>query len=301
MQPPTTTAAVHADLLAEWDVLDRLVEPLDAARWRLATRSPGWTVSDQIGHLAYGERVAALAIVDPPRFIEYRDRIAHDDPPSREAHALGPYRQLAQSEQLAQWRAARDELDAAARTLHDADRIEWFGPPMGAASFVTARLMEAWAHGQDIVDAVAPELGADPAALRPDTDRIRHIAELGVRTRSWSYRIRGESRPDVPVRVSLTAPSGAIWEWTSGAGATDTGATGTGATGTGAVVELISGPAADFCRVVTRRRRVGDTQLTVRGAAAADWMAKAQAFAGAPSPEPQPWPPADPSNPSRKL
>ena len=42
---------------------------------------------------------------------------------------------------------------------------------MGAKSFLTARLMEAWAHGQDICDTVGVE--------REPTDRLRHIAQLG--------------------------------------------------------------------------------------------------------------------------
>ena len=32
--------------------------------------------------------------------------------------------------------------------------MEWYGPSMGAKSFLTARLMEVWAHGQDVVDAI---------------------------------------------------------------------------------------------------------------------------------------------------
>ena len=30
----------------------------------------------------------------------------------------------------------------------------WYGPSMSARSFVTARLMETWAHGMDVADAL---------------------------------------------------------------------------------------------------------------------------------------------------
>jgi uncharacterized protein (TIGR03084 family) len=125
-------------------------------------------------------------------------------------------------------------------------------------SFATARLMETWAHGQDIADA----LGAQRVA----TDRLRHIAHLGVRTRGFSYAVKGRTAPDVPVFVSLTAPSGELWTW-----------------GDPQASDQVSGPALDFCLLVAQRRLPDDLDLTVTGDAAADWVAIAQAFAGGPS------------------
>ena len=134
---------------------------------------------------------------------------------------------------------------------------------MGAKSFLTARLMEVWAHGQDIVDAVDAD--------RDATDRLRHIAQLGVITRSWSYIVRSEQPPTTPVLVELEAPSGATWTW-----------------GPSDAHDSVVGPALDFCLVVTQRRNVADTTLNVTGAAAAEWMTKAQAFAGGPTDGPPP-------------
>ena len=136
---------------------------------------------------------------------------------------------------------------------------------MGALSFLTARLMETWAHGQDVVDAVGGERAA--------TDRLRHIAQLGVITRNWTYRNRGLDDPEGDVRVELAAPSGDTWRWNEDG---DAGA--------------ISGSAEDFCLVVTQRRHVDDTALSVTGAAARDWMEKAQAFAGGATDGPAPRP-----------
>jgi uncharacterized protein (TIGR03084 family) len=153
------------------------------------------------------------------------------------------------------WRRGRLDLEAAARTLDNDTRVEWYGPSMGSKSFLTARLMEVWAHGQDICDAVG--------ATRSSSDRIRHIAQLGVITRGWSYIVRGEHAPEGDVRVELSAPSGDLWEW----GPADAPAS-------------VTGAADDFCLVVTQRRHVDDTDLTVTGNIARDWMTKAQAFAG---------------------
>ncbi len=137
------------------------------------------------------------------------------------------------------------------------ERLEWYGPPMSATSSATARLMETWAHGQDVVDAVG-------AADRwPATDRLRHIAHLGVRTRSFSYAVRGAEPPDADVRVELAAPSGDTWSW-----------------GDPAAADRIAGPAVDFCLLVTQRRHRDDLALEVVGPSAEEWVTIAQAFAG---------------------
>ena len=148
-------------------------------------------------------------------------------------------------------------------TLADDTRIEWYGPSMGSKSFLTARLMEAWAHGQDVADAVG--------ALRTPTDRLRHIAQLGVITRGWTYVNRGLEPPDGDVRVELVGPSGAAWAW-----------------GPEDAENSVSGTALDFCLVTSQRRNVSDTELVVEGHAARDWLSKAQLFAGPPSEPPPP-------------
>jgi uncharacterized protein (TIGR03084 family) len=248
--------AVLDDLVAEQQALDAVVAPLTPQQWALPTPSPRWSIADQIGHLTFFDTTAALAIDDPGAFTAHRDDLVGrftDDLAVDEA-TLGLFRQLDAIEQLTEWRHRRAALEHAARTLDDDTRVEWYGPSMGAKSFLTARLMEVWAHGQDICDTVG--------AVREPTDRLRHIAQLGVITRNWSYLVRGETAPDTPVRVELDAPSGDLWSW----GDSNT--------------DRISGPAEDFCLVVTQRRHVDDTDLDVEGDAAADWMAKAQAFAG---------------------
>lgn len=246
----TDVAGVAADLQAEQQALDAIVTGLTDDQWRLATPAEGWTVADTIGHLTYFDGAAATAIEDPAAFQASVKELYGGD-----TDALTLNRDLAPADLLMAWRSNRQRLADAAAMLDDTTRVEWYGPSMGAKSFLTARLMECWAHGQDIVDALGVE--------RAPTDRLRHIAQLGVITRKWSYLNRGLDVPDGDVRVELTAPSGEVWRF----GADD-------------ATDHVAGPAEDFCLVVTQRRHVDDTRLEVTGALARDWMEKAQAFAG---------------------
>jgi len=262
---------VLADLLAEQQTLDDLVADIDADQWQLQTPSPGWTIADQIGHLAYFDGTAALAVVDTAAFQDAMTSLLSSGgagADSADDIVLGRYRAMSSEELLDAWRANRRALAEAGQTLANETRVAWYGPSMGAKSFLTARLMEVWAHGQDIVDTMSAT-GAD--ADREPTDRLRHIAQLGFITRDWTYVNRGLDVPAVPVRVELTSPSGETWSF-----------------GPDDAVESIIGPALDFCLVTTQRRHVDDTDLVVTGDAARDWMEKAQLFAGPPSDGPAP-------------
>jgi uncharacterized protein (TIGR03084 family) len=251
-----------ADLAAEQDELDRVVAGLTAAQWGLATPSPGWSVLDQIAHLMYFDEAAVLALGDPDGFVTRRTELvrALRNDPDRTAmdSTLTAGRAMSPDELLRSWRLGRSRLAASAGALTGDVRVPWYGPSMGATSFVTARLMECWAHGQDVVDAVG--------ASRLSTDRLVHIAQLGVITRRWSYTVRGAEMPAVDVRVELELPSGGSRAW----GAAD-------------AAERVTGPLEDFCLVVTQRRHPEDTALVAQGAAAAEWLRVAQVFAGGPT------------------
>ena len=259
-----------SDLAAEQDALDAVVADLPAGAWTLPTPSPGWTVADQVGHLTYFDNAARTAVVDPDGFAVMRDELmaTFGEEVSADDLTLAPYRAMAPGELLAAWREGRAELVASGQTLADDDRVDWYGPSMGAKSFYTARLMECWAHGQDVIDAVE---GVEEAGIRGATDRLRHIAQLGVITRGWSYLNRGMEVPEGEVHVRLDAPSGDEWTW-GGSDAED----------------RVEGAAEDFCLVVTQRRNVADTELVVGGPLAEDWMQRAQAFAGPPTDGPVP-------------
>ena len=252
---------VAADLAAEQQALDDALSDVAAERWTEPTSSPRWNVADQIAHLAYFDRTAAIAITDPDAFgaevASLLGAIGDGGDEAVDALTLGPYRDKAPSDLLTAWRVARRTLADAAATLADDTRVVWYGPSMGARSFLTARLMEAWAHGQDVVDALAID--------RPATDRLAHIAQLGFITRGWTYKNRGLDAPTSTIRVELLSPSGAAWTF-----------------GPDDADETVTGSALDFCLVVTQRRHVDDTDL-VAGPDGRDWLLKAQAFAGPPT------------------
>lgn len=248
---------VAADLFAEQGELDTMCAALDGADWELATPSPGWAVRDQIGHLAYFDDAAAIAITDEPGFADLKRALlaTYGNDAATEEMTLGRYRAMAGDELLEAWRADRTRLAEAAATLSNETRVEWFGPSMGSKSFLTARLMEVWAHGQDVADALG--------ASRAPSDRLRHIAQLGFITRGWSYINRGLPAPESALRVELDAPSGDRWVF-----------------GSDDATHTVMGPAQDFCLVVTQRRHVDDTTLELHGDDARAWMEIAQAFAG---------------------
>jgi uncharacterized protein (TIGR03084 family) len=250
-------ASLRADLAAEHADLDRLVAPLSETGWSVLTPADGWSVRDTILHLALTDHVAALAASDPAGFEAYR-RVRQAGEDRFQANRNLPAETL-----LELWRANRERLLEALGQVDARARITWFGPPMSAMSHATARLMETWAHGQDIVDALGLE--------RPATTRLKHIAHLGVRTRAYSFTQHRLTPPTDDVRVELLTPSGSQWTW-----------------GEATARDRVTGPAADFCLVVVQRRHVDDTRLDCQGPHARQWLLIAQAFAGRAGPGRQP-------------
>lgn len=248
-----------SDLAAEGAELEALVAHLDAPGWATATPAPGWSIAHQIGHLTWTDRVARLAATNPDAFAAELQaalpRIAtYVDEAAAELAALPP------AELLAAWRDGQGALRAALADTPSETKLPWFGPPMSAASMATARLMETWAHGQDVADA----LGVQRAA----SERLQHVAHLGVRTRDFAFAANGRTPPAEPFRVELSAPDGAaVWAW----GPVD-------------AAQRVSGPALDFCLRVTQRRHRDDLALVAVGADADAWLSIAQAFAGPPGP-----------------
>jgi uncharacterized protein (TIGR03084 family) len=249
-------ATLLRDLAAEEAALDRVVAPLDEATWRTPTPAAGWDVRDSVAHLACIEDFAHVALTDADEFARQVDAWA--DAPDPDEALLGDGRSMTGDAVLTWWRDGRAVVIEELGHREPRDRIPWFAGPMSAMSFATARLMETWAHGRDVRDALGAE--AD------DSARLRHVADLGVRTRPFAYAIRGMERPDTDVRVELRGPDGESWSW----GNADT-------------ADVVRGSALDFCLVVTQRANPADTGLAVQGPAAQEWLSIAQAFAGAPT------------------
>ncbi|OBH06536.1 TIGR03084 family metal-binding protein [Mycobacterium sp. E1747] len=248
--------SIVADLRAESDGLDALVAPLSADRWADPTPAPGWSIAHQIGHLLWTDRVALTSVTDEAGFADVLKAAAADptglvDAGADELAALPP------TELLADWRATRGRLHEALLQVPAERKLPWFGPPMSAASMATARLMETWAHGLDVADA----LGIKRAA----TDRLRSIAHLGVRTRDYAFSVNNLPAPAEPFLVELRGPGGDTWTW-----------------GPPNATQRVTGSAEDFCYLVTQRRPLGALDITADGPDAQRWLEIAQAFAGPP-------------------
>jgi uncharacterized protein (TIGR03084 family) len=244
------------DLEDEGQELDALVAGLSPAGWATATPSAGWTIAHQIAHLAWTDEVALRAATHPGAFRADRDASGQDvtrdvDRAAADGAAVPP------TELLARWRTARSSLGAALAAVPDGTALPWFGPDMSAASMATARLMETWAHGVDIRDALR--------RATPATRRLRAVAHLGVRTRDFAFRQRALTPPAREFRVELSGPDGDVWAW----GPVD-------------APQGVTGPALDFCLRVTQRRHRDDLGLRAYGPDADRWLDIAQAFAGPP-------------------
>lgn len=241
---------------AESEALDALVAGLTSAQWARPTPAPGWTVAHQIGHLLWTDRVSLLAITDPDRFQLHLTEATADPTgfvdAAAEVEAARDRREL-----LADWRQTRGRLAGALTAVPAGVKLPWFGPPMSAPSMATARLMETWAHGLDVADALG-------VAAQPD-DRIGNIVHLGVRTRDFAYAVNGLAAPAAEFRWEITAPSGELWTW-----------------GPPDAADVVRGPAVDFCELVTQRRHLDDLRLELIGDDARQWGAIAQVFAGPP-------------------
>jgi uncharacterized protein (TIGR03084 family) len=253
------TAELLTDLAAEGAALEAVVAGLEDTVWLMPTPADGWTIAHTIGHLAWTDGQAEQAAQDPEGF-RHAAAAAADSLSSAVDDAAAEGATTAPEQLLARWQACRAALADALSSLPPGARLPWFGPPMSVASMATARLMETWAHGLDITDA----LGLPPTV----SPRLRHVAHIGVRTRDFAFAQRGLAAPAEEFHVELTAPDGSPWTW-----------------GPEDAAQRVTGPALDFCLRVTRRRNRADLALQATGADADRWLDIAQAFAGPPGAE----------------
>ncbi|GAA4544340.1 TIGR03084 family metal-binding protein [Amycolatopsis samaneae] len=252
----TDLRTVIADLTTEGEEVDRLVADLTAEQWRLATAAPGWTVTHQIGHLAFIFRIAGMAAADPAGFGRLasgvRDGNAFD---AAVNGALAEFVEDPPEVLLSRWRAERDTGIKALAAVPADTLVPWLVNPLPPFVLACAGMMELFAHGQDIADA----LGVRPVR----TDRVAYLAGFVARTWNFGYQARNLPTPDVELRFELTLPSGRPW-----------------ATGPEDATQRVSGPALDLCLLATRRRHRDDLALTATGDVAEQWLDLAQCYRG---------------------
>lgn len=250
------------DFRAESAALGALLAAAAPDAFDEPTQFKAWTINDVLRHLHFWNRMAFLQIENEGELLGHLAAMAASGQ-SMQSYERSQLGSLSGQGLVAAWTA---QVAATADRFVCADpkaRLKWAGPDMSARSSITARLMETWAHGQEVYD----HLGV----TRHNEDRIQNIVVLGVNTFSWTYKTRSESVPDVIPFLVLSAPSGATWTF-----------------GDPSESERIEGPAEAFCQVVTQTRNIADVPLEVTGTIARDWMSKAQCFAGPPNPPPAP-------------
>jgi uncharacterized protein (TIGR03084 family) len=245
---------VLADLTAEGDALEALVVDLDEAGWRTPTPAEGWDIATTIVHLAWTDECAIAAGTDKEAWDALVLQAIADPNGFVDAEAFAGAR-ASGAEILARWQAGRPALVTMLRDYPEGQKLPWYGPPMSPASMGTARFMETWAHALDVADALG-------VTLEP-TDRLKHVAHLGVRTRNYAYVNRGLEPPAEEFRIDLVSPSGEQWSW-----------------GPEDAAQTVTGSAYDFCLLVTQRRNRADLDLVAVGEDANAWLDIAQAFAG---------------------
>ncbi|MDX1691542.1 MAG: maleylpyruvate isomerase family mycothiol-dependent enzyme [Acidimicrobiia bacterium] len=229
---------ILADLVAEQQYLDQSLQRSPDRDWKAKTPVAGWSVKDTIAHLAWSEERAASALQGDLDFLEeakeYEDLDAYIAAGVEEARTKRP------QEIIEWWRHGRaDVVDALSRASRD-DRVTWFLGDMSVVTFASARLMETWAHGLDILTTLDKEI--------EDTPRLRHVAHLGWATLPHAFALAGEDYPS-PIRVELVGPGYARWVF-----------------GPEDAENIVRGNAADWCRVVVRRMDPEDAEnLTATG------------------------------------
>lgn len=254
-----------ADMMTEYRHLVDLCATLSPEQWRQHTDFYGWTPWDEVAHLLFFDEAALQAVGDPARFEADTAALARDFATGEEISAIARrrYGHLEAADLLALWQQRNQALVAALAGLDAKARLPWYGPPMSARSFATARIMETWAHGQDIWDMLGRE--REPRA------KLKHIAHLGVTTYDWTFINRKLEVPQPRPYVELQAPGGELWSW-----------------GEPSEQNSVRGPALDFALLVTQRRNRADTRLKWVGEPADQWTRFAQCFAGEPADGPQP-------------
>ena len=253
-------AELCSDLAAEQADLDRLLAHASPEDWARPTPATGWDVLDSLSHLCFFEEAAVTSLSDPAAFTFQRDEVLARFLSAAQTGTPAPDVALGRSlgdpfALLERWRAARVAYLSAAAQVDPAARVAWYGPAMSLASFTTARLMEAWAHGVDIKDALGQPIEAGP--------RLRHVCHIGFAARSYAFASHGVADPGNPVRLHVDAPGGGVWSW-----------------GPPEAADVISGPALDVALVFTQRRHHARTAVVAEGATAQLWLSVAQAFAG---------------------
>ncbi len=253
------------DFWDETKALATILDPLEGDDFAKVTQFKSWTIQDVLGHLHLFNHAANLSLSGSENFEVFYA-------PMREGMAGGRSLVDLQYDWLGDlagrplydaWLATSEETYKNFSTADPKARLKWAGPDMSARSFITARQMEVWAHGQEIFDLLGK--------VRTEQDRVKNIVHLGVTAYGWTFINRKLDVPEPIPYFRLEAPSGTIWEWNEPRDD-----------------HRLDGSAVEFAQVATQVRNVADTSLEAIGENARRWMEMAQCFAGKPEDPPAP-------------
>lgn len=164
------------DLMAGvWGSIAGLCDGLGAAEWGTATDCPGWSVQDQVSHLAGSE---AGILGDPePEHTPGEEVLAHTrSEQGRRNEVVVDWRRSWDGAQvLSDFRALTGRRLAVLRAMTDADFAVEMDTPVGVrpvSEFLSIRIMDAWVHEQDIRRALGRPGGWDGPAAAHALGRI---------------------------------------------------------------------------------------------------------------------------------
>ncbi len=246
------TAALLVDLVSEQDALFDVLGSVTGDTWFAATPAKGWDIRDSVAHLADTDEIAVDTCLGRARPLnDFGATLAGAEDLTFWGVLRG--RRMPGADVLAWWqRAAAEEREVLAG-LDPTTRVPW-GLGMRVSSFVTARLMETWAHGLDIRTTLGVE--------SPDTARLRNVAWLAIRALPYAFSVAGVEPPGVPIRFELQGPDDDVWTF-----------------GPPDVPDVVRGDAGQFCRLfVQRLTRADATSLVAEGDAADAALDVARAY-----------------------
>jgi uncharacterized protein (TIGR03084 family) len=254
MSPETTDFGSLLDALArEQTGLQTELGNLATDDWFRPTPAKGWDVRDTVAHLADIDEIAIDTCTAGPRPLnDFAAQFASPEDTTLWGVLRG--RRRSGREVLTWWEDTSSRERDVLAGVDAAMRIPW-GIGMRRPSLVTARLMETWAHGLDVREAVGLPV--------VDSDRLRHVAWLGYRALPYAFSFAGRERPPGELRVEVTSPSGdEVWEY-----------------GPADAPNRITGPAGELCRLFAQRTSRDEARgLVAEGDGAVAALEVARAF-----------------------
>lgn len=219
-----------AELEAEQHDLEVLLRGLEPHLWAAPTPAAGWNVQDQVSHLADTSEICTDTVTGGPRQLN-EEALAAPSPEAFTESGCIKGRSMT-PEQVIEWYVETAALSCKALlSKGPKERVPW-GLGMSARMMTTARLMEFWAHGCDIREAVGAPL--------PATPRLRSIATLALRAVPYAFTVTKVTPPPGTLRAELSFGD-EVWR-----------------IGSDDATDVITGDAFEFCRLGTQRARLAD-------------------------------------------